>query len=119
MEEKDLKQIKKIVDNSIEVFAEKTVKPGFDDLSNRFDKIKVDVNNLKSDVNNLKSDVRRLPDKDYLDKKIFELKGELNLKIQRNDKRTEIHSKVLKRNNLLKSGEENDLIELKSLSTVV
>ena len=112
MEEKDLKQIKKIVDNSIEVFAEKTVKPGFDDLSNRFDKIKVDVNNLKSDV-------RRLPDKDYLDKKIFELKGELNLKIQRNDKRTEIHSKVLKRNNLLKSGEENDLIELKSLSTVV
>ena len=82
MNDQDLKQIKKIMHETID----ETVMPLMDTVMNTVAEIKTDVAGLKSDVAGLKSDMTELktkvgvlqtryPDKAYLDDRINDLRG--------------------------------------------
>ena len=82
MNDQDLKQIKKIMHETID----ETVMPLMDTVMNTVAEIKTDVAGLKSDVAGLKSDMTELktkvgvlqtryPDKAYLDDRINYLRG--------------------------------------------
>jgi hypothetical protein len=122
MENQDINQIKQIVDNSIETsinsLVKDVIKPSFEHVFERLDRVegRLDgvegrLDKVEEDISDLKADVRRLPDKDYLDKKLFELKGDLVFKFQQQEKKINFLVSILKRNNLISFEEEKRLKE--------
>lgn len=112
MNQQDLQQIKGVINGSIEKFAQATVKPGFDDVSSRLNKVEDRFGGVENRLDKMESDVNRLPDKAYLDKKFMEFRGDVNLKFKKSEKKIEILTESQKRKQMLNDMELNELKEL-------
>ena len=85
---------------AINKFADKTEKR-FGGLEDRMGKLEEDVGELKSDVGELKSDVGELKSemvtKDYLDEKLFDLRGDIISVVKKEDVKMGRLVEILKR----------------------
>lgn len=62
----------------------RSVKVGFDDVDKRFTNIETEITGMKSDINQMKS---VMVTKDYLDEKLFNLRGDLTALTRKEDRK--------------------------------
>lgn len=87
----------------------RTVKEGFDDLGTQVGEVRTKTENLEKEVVKIRA---IMVDKDYLDKKIAELRGELVLTIRKEDTKTNLLIDILKEGHVLK---DSDVVRLKEI----
>jgi hypothetical protein len=133
MEEKDLKQIKEIVDQSVQqgferefptaferefpkVFAkefgqiwEHNIAPAFDDVYKRLDKADVRMDGFEGRLNNIES---QMVTKSYLDDKLADLEGGLVVKLRKEDEKVNRVIDLLKKHKVVPSAELEELDNL-------
>lgn len=108
--------VKKIVDKAIDDFATKTIKPSFDEVFCRLDKVENRLNKVENrldkvedKLDKVEGTVLNLPDKDYLDKKLADLRADLIIKFRQQEEKINFLIEILKKRKLIN---QNELVQL-------
>ena len=102
LEEKDLKKIKRIMNDEIDDLAIKIIKPSFDKIDKHFIKVE---NRLDGVENRLDGVENNMVTKSYLDDKLSDLEGSVIVRQRKQDKKVELLIEFLKNKNILKKEE--------------
>ncbi|MBI4252892.1 hypothetical protein HY623_01775 [Candidatus Uhrbacteria bacterium] len=98
------------------------IKGGFDAVDKRFDAVEKDVGQLKTDVSGLKTDVGYLKSqmvtKEYLDKKLGDLWGDVIVLFRKEDKRVSGIVSVLEEKAVFSSADVQQLDKLRPLVVI-
>ncbi len=116
LEEKDLKKIKRIMNDEIDDLAIKIIKPSFDKIDKHFIKVENRLdgvenrldgveNRLDGVENRLDGVENNMVTKSYLDDKLSDLEGSVIVRQRKQDKKVELLIEFLKNKNILKKEE--------------
>ncbi len=116
MTDQDKKEIKEIFEEGFkngfqESFTEvweRNLKPAFDEVNHRFDKVE---NRLDKVENHLVNVEVQMVTKSYLDDKIGDLRGDLVVKLRKEDEKLNRLCEILKRKQVLDDADINQLSE--------